>query len=681
MKKIDRLKSYFENVILDNKILIILMFILGLVRVLLELGLPSYAIGYNEYDDMLMLKYADYISSGNWLGPYGKTTLLKRPSFSLLIAFFMWLNIPYKIGIIMLYILSVAIFIIAVKPVIKTKLYLFIIYSILLFSPAMLNFDYVQRIYRMAIVPSAVLLVVGSLIGMYFRRKANNSTMLKWSILTGISLCFFWNIREDSIWMLPFILGAVCITLISLFNIYKNNKKTLVYKSLIVALSLMILTVGNNFIKLMNLRYYGIYTSSDLADTNFNKLMETFYSIKQDEEKPYINVNRSTIDKLCGVSPTLNSLKKEIDEIYEGWWQEYGKFSNDGEIEGVYIRWAFRDVVEKAGYYKDAKETDVLYEKIDEEIHDAINKGYIELKDTMSLPGLTSPWKEYYSQLFFPQIIETFDWIIDYDKINTSIRKSEGSEDQLRYVETITRAHVIYPDKHKFRLNGWIFPINENDNLKISIKYQNGEEKFINSNESSIDVYNHFVNNTLEYSNAKNCRFNFEEYYDSTSRYLCVYLNGTLQEEIDLLNFDKIEYNKDLFFMFIDNASVSNDIDPLFNRFDKNVKISNNIINIYQKSGNTMMILGTISYMILTAFIIFNIKKKNYRYCDVWLVLTGVIVSLIILIVGVSYTYIEAHNTLGRNLYLAGAYPLLHIFTTISIITLLKEIIIKIKEN
>ena len=57
----------------------------------------------------------------------------------------------------------------------------------------------------MAIVPGMVLVVFSGMIGLTLRKELPLKKQLPWAVLTGMALAFFWQIREDSVWILPFL--------------------------------------------------------------------------------------------------------------------------------------------------------------------------------------------------------------------------------------------------------------------------------------------------------------------------------------------------------------------------------------------------------------------------------------------------------------------------------------------
>ena len=76
--------------------------------------------------------------------------------------------------------------------------------SFLLFSPSVSRCWVTAAVYRMAIVPEWCC--------WYFQHDQTDSAQgaplkkqLPWAVLTGMTLAFFWQIREDSVWILPFI--------------------------------------------------------------------------------------------------------------------------------------------------------------------------------------------------------------------------------------------------------------------------------------------------------------------------------------------------------------------------------------------------------------------------------------------------------------------------------------------
>ena len=108
-------------------------------------------------------------------------------------------------------------------------------------------------------------------------------------------------------------------------------------------------------------------------------------------------------------------------------------------------------------------------------------------------------------------------------------------------------------------------------------------------------------------------------------------------------------------------SSNDGNVDELTKYTDSYVKRLNNIGYIYKKLGFVLTIISLICYVFLTVVLI----MKKEKILDLWLLLTGIGCSLLVLIAGVSYNQITACFS-RYYMYLSGAYPLLIAFWGIS---------------
>lgn len=109
-------------------------------------------------------------------------------------------------------------------------------------------------------------------------------------------------------------------------------------------------------------------------------------------------------------------------------------------------------------------------------------------------------------------------------------------------------------------------------------------------------------------------------------------------------------------------SAKDGNIDELTKYTDVYVRRLNNIGLIYKKTGLILTIISLLAYGFITIILI--IKKD--KILDLWLLLTGIGCSLLVLIAGVSYNQITACFS-RYYMYLSGAYPLLIAFWGISI--------------
>lgn len=656
------------NILKSKKIFLILIFLLGAIRIWLMMGMPVFITGNSPHDDMALMNHANSVLNGNWFGEYSRYTLMKMPIYSLFLACCSFLNIPYLLGLGILYTFACITFIFSIKYLIKNETLLMLIYILLLISPVMLSYN-AQKLYRMAIIPASVILVISCFSAIYIRRNCNIKILIPWAIGAGFSLSFFWFTREDSIWILPFVVAAVCITIISLFFKYKKEKKEIFIRSILVTTPIIILFGFNILFCTINYLSYGIFATNDLVSTNCAKVMNNIYKIEPEEEKPYVWINKSTVEELYKVSPTFSLLKNSMDIIYQGFWQSWGMYPNDGEIEGNYFLWALRDATASIGYYTDAKKTDEFYKKINSEIETAFKNGLLTKRKSFVFSSIARSWKAENAKLLYDTSLESLDWIFNYKKMNTDLFKSTADNaiylKNLRLSEIITKESLIYPDENYIDLSGWVFAKNNNDKLEASVRNNTGNKYYLILKDSP-DVYNFYTIRGFQYKNAHKSRFSIQtNELKGKDIFLDIYINDVLNTSINL-NTQKSGDTQSIKFN-LDNIIITNESDQSEAFFKRNVDLSKTIINAYKVSGIIVIWVSIIAYLMITFFVIIGINKKQNNLQAIWLILTGILISFIILILGVSYNYMEAWNKSGRWYYMAGSYPLMNMFSGLSI--------------
>lgn len=211
-----------------------LLLIASLARILINLRIPYFAYLDQYYDDTIMLRNAYSLADGAWLGDYDFLTLSKGVGYPLFLALCRKLLLPYSVALALLQIGAAFSFVRAISLKFPNRLAQFLVFALLLFSPITLTKLVTQRLYRMAIIPGMVLLVFSGCIGMTLRKTMPLRDLLPWSVLSALSLSYFWTIREDSIWILPFVIiitiwniGCLLLSLRKEFSIKQATSWTL----------------------------------------------------------------------------------------------------------------------------------------------------------------------------------------------------------------------------------------------------------------------------------------------------------------------------------------------------------------------------------------------------------------------------------------------------------------------
>lgn len=421
-----------------------LVIALTFFRILLFLEIPLDALADAVHDDLLLVQHAQSLANGEWLGAYSNTTLVKGIAFPLFLAACNVLCIPYALGLALFYIASVLVFMCGIKSMVKCPYVKGIVYLFLLYSPAMLSSSTQQRAYNMSVIPSAILLVTGCFTGLFLRREEGWKKMLCWSASAGGSLTFFWYIRDDALWLLPFALGAVGITAVCLL-MKKEPIKKKVIKCLLLLLPFFVLELAGIGISLMNSRYYGTTAVNERTKSSFSDVMSDLVQMDGKEVRADVWVSRETMEKAMELSPTLASISDSIDKMYESGW------ATGGEIGGDIIAWALRDAVADAGYFTDGTSSEAYFAKVHEELSEAYKDGLYEKKEGIFLSPLSDGFV--FSEDFQPLLLrslKTWKRLLFIEGTEVNIYHGRGTAQQVRYFEAMTGSTVVYEDNAAF---------------------------------------------------------------------------------------------------------------------------------------------------------------------------------------------------------------------------------------
>lgn len=630
--------------------------ILTFLRILLALKIPLYGLGAAMHDDFLLVDYADDLQNSNWLGTeYTNLTLAKGISFSFFLYICRLLFLPYPLGLVLLWILAVLTLVIAVKDVVKDKAVLLLMYLFLLYSPATFAKDYSQRIYRMAVVPAAVLLVAACLIGLFFRRNKKISVQVRWALGAGISLSFFWYIREDSIWLLPFVLGALLCTAVGGILLQHESRKNAIKKILVYILPIVLLFLTNNMISLLNYKHYGIYTVSDRIDTYFSKVMSTMLKVENEnytgpDDKLWIS--RSQIEKMAEVCPTLKKLEPQIEQIYNsGWCSQESEIQ--GEIQGDLIFWALRDAAAWAGHYESAEETDQFYKAIYEELEEALNEGKLERRKAIYPSSMGTGIELKDIPFLIERTIENMSHILTYEQCESAAESGNGTWDQLRKMEAVTDGMLIYPDQVRYKVNGLIQQEKSTGKLQAYIKVGNRLTEIPVGSEFSVEL-----EDVADTADIEAVQFQ-------------IYQDGKLKDTMDL------ETGKNRYCSIqVYNAEQLVVSDPLKAKSTPFIRIANIFVKVYQKTSILLAVFSLIGYLAIFYDTAAGFRKKQYESLSVFLIMTGLGISMLICILGVSWftAWMTAYR---RNafFYTAGAPILIQLFEIFGIYFGIKNVI------
>ncbi len=347
--------------------LVIILLLLLILKIIIVQVQPTNAKYSMIYDDQLMIEQANSIISGEWLGEYNSKTLTKGVFTPLVMALIYILNIPFLIGKEIFYGWACIIFILVIRKKIKSEIALVFIYAIILLNPVEYS-SQLCRAYRDGIYMSLILLLTSFLIGIFLNRKESIKRQIKYFIGLGITFSATYLCREETIWLLPFILVITIATIIPNYL----NKKILLY-----IIPIMITIISVNIICVLNYKYYGIYTLNQYWGNAFTSAYGALLRVKPEEEKQRVPITRETMNRLYELSPKFAELKDFLEGEEGDNWRNIG-ITIEGELTGAYVQWALMDAVESLGYYENASKAEQYYTDLEKEINQLCDEGLIE---------------------------------------------------------------------------------------------------------------------------------------------------------------------------------------------------------------------------------------------------------------------------------------------------------------
>ncbi len=390
---IKTLTSKIAEFVKRNWLVLFICVLASVFRLMLSRSMGVIYIHGSGYDDTMMYDKAISIVQGNWLGEYYSMTLAKGVGFPLLAAFISILHIPYSLGFHILYVCSCMVFIGAIVPWLKNRWIGMAAYLFILFCPVAFSAQLV-RLYRDMGSYIIALFFISCTIG-FFVRVSSLRKALPWAGFAGFTLAFACLYREDSQWLIVYLVAClvVCVVVWILHNT-KNGKHKKWYQALCLPLAALLgWGVCTTPVLLLNGAYYGTYVAEDFNSGSFARAFQAIYSIDTGEgENPKVVMTQKKQQLLREVSPAFVEVADFLQYVMTDDWYGTG-----------YFTFALRTAVDSAGYYEDSNSANQFYERMAAEINQAVSDGRLKT-DTKGI-GI-SP--KFYNWMTWPILEATF---------------------------------------------------------------------------------------------------------------------------------------------------------------------------------------------------------------------------------------------------------------------------------
>ena len=212
------------------------------------------------------------------------------------------------------------------------------LFVVLLFNPMSVSDDTSIRVTREGLYPALGLLVFAGAAGAALRLNGSRRNALAWAALCGIALALFWHTREESVWFVPVLAAALLV------SVLRARWKQ---AAVAAALPVLIVAAAHFALVLANGLTYGVYAVVEFQWKPFLRAYGSLTSVRQHPATPRFPVPREVRQRVYAVSPAFAELRPFLEGQLGIDWRRGGA----DDLGGESFMWAFREAVEKAGYY------------------------------------------------------------------------------------------------------------------------------------------------------------------------------------------------------------------------------------------------------------------------------------------------------------------------------------------
>ena len=655
--------------------------LLGVFRMWIQSVVPLYPNVNAQYDDLLMVRYADRLgSSAGWLGPYDTFTLNKLPGYAVFLRFVHLINGRYEVAYGLVLCLACILLYLASYKLMKSRIMAFIMYVTALFCPIMIECNVSGRIYCIALVPICTITLIASYMGIIANRNEGFLRMLPWTVLAALTYAYYRVLRYDYMWISCFLIGITAyLVILYLIEHKKEGIKKLILSAAFYMVPIVTGIFATNALCLLNYVNYNIYTATDFNETHFADMCSLIMSIEPDKEIPGVYVTKDALYKAAEVSPKLKRLVDERDK--SGW-----SFTRpeDGEIQIDFYAWNLRYAADALGLYGDAPALDAYYAEICDDLEKAFEDGRLKKRDVITISPFSAPLAAgEIPDMIYYSFAEGFGSVLRWDDVNATYKVSsipEDHPDSLLF-EEMTGEEVISEDEldNGITLIGWFYPKKAGDELSVVIYDQKGNE-FRPEFESSDDVYNVYGDEAARKCRI-NCCINDNSGLDlGGDLYIKLILNGKTVYEapvVDIVNAGDIEGIRYSIGQ-VNKHHYKKEVVVLRNVYERSYRVFYyTLLTVRTIAPYVAILLAAIMLIEIIMYIVGRVKKRETEFLPIMLKL-GILITMWVTILLQSERNFKDWDMFSP-FYGAASFMLYSILTGLCLATLAGWIISAVK--
>ena len=392
-------------------------------------------------DDELMFAAAQSIGAGRWLGEYGWATIAKSMGFAVYLAAVHALHIPYLVANALLWAASCLAAAAALAPVFRRRVERLAIVFVLWFSP-FATAQFTLRVYRDSILPQLILIAFAGVMGCCLRWEKPLKRQLPWAMLAGFATASCRLVRDDAIWIYPFVGCAMLAWAIWVLKSKdtpgrKLTRITGVAGGFAAVFALLICGYCG-----MNYKHYGRFILNETNAPEFTAALSAMQMADADLPHGGVAVCKETRQAIYAASPTAAQVGAVLEngEYYHGYgWPEQQEFNSGGFF------WAVRRAAFEAGLAGTAQQAKAFYTAIASELHSAYDAGTLTASNSGTLSSFLIPWHDSFLKPTLQEIGSSLRCLLFFEQTGSLAPLSNATIEQAAPWEdyTYTKASNI----------------------------------------------------------------------------------------------------------------------------------------------------------------------------------------------------------------------------------------------
>jgi hypothetical protein len=417
-----------------------------IASIVLRQAFPIFAIAHAGHDDLLFVKLADNLGYGRWLGGYDNLTLAKGAFYSFFLLANQVTGLPLKITEQIVYLAVVLYLSFAIGTLFRSRLAIFACFTLLAFNPLLWTPGVGGRVVRDGLYVSLSLLLLTICVHVFVLERVaapQADLAAKRRLLEALGLVAgaYWLTREEGAWLAPALLLLAAYWFLRLPRREPAPLKARLRQALrLVAIPAVGFCIVVGTVNLINYAKYRTFRNNDFRSADFQGAYGALSRIQHAQPAPYVLFPKDAREKAYSVSGAARELRPFFEGTGGENWRAAGCNQSGRnpcpEILAGWFMWALRDAVAVAGHYRSAAASSGFYERLQQEIDDACDRGAIACGPRRS--SLIPPWRPEYLAATIAATRVVFGKLISLDDVSASIGDSLGSAEQKALFERVT---------------------------------------------------------------------------------------------------------------------------------------------------------------------------------------------------------------------------------------------------